>query len=128
MDIFPVKRLSRRSRPPTIPELQLDVNAQTGWPDEVHPRVVWHVNYRSDGGREHRLIHTYENLRDRSGADPSYWTAVHYRTGKVAWRQRSGYGGLFNNHHAGIALGQASGGNPTLYLGGVGGIMALRDR
>ena len=39
----------------------------------------------------------------------------------------AGYGGLFNNHYAGIALGKAPGGKPTLYLGGIGGIMALRD-
>jgi hypothetical protein len=82
----------------------------------------------SKGDSANGLIYTYENLRDRSGADPWYWTAIDYRTGKVAWRQRSGYGGLFNNHYAGIALGKGSGGKPTLYLGGVGGIMALRDR
>ena len=72
-------------------------------------------------------IYTYENLSDPSGADPWYWTAIDYRTGKIVWRQRAGYGGLFNNHYAGIALGKARGGKPTLYLGGIGGIMALRD-
>ena len=103
-------------------------------PDGSGCRKIWtNTSVRppsaiSKGDTANGLIYTYENLRDRSGADPWYWTAVDYRTGKVAWRQRSGYGGLFNNHYAGIALGQASGGKPTLYLGGVGGIMALRDR
>ena len=73
------------------------------------------------------LVYTYENLSDSSGADPWYWTAIDYRTGKIVWRQQAGYGGLFNNHYAGIALGKAPGGKPTLYLGGIGGIMALRD-
>jgi hypothetical protein len=81
----------------------------------------------SKGDTANGLIYTYENLRDPSGADPWYWTAVAYRTGKIAWRQRAGSGGVFNNHYAGIALGRAPGGKPTLYLGGVGGIMALRD-
>jgi hypothetical protein len=81
----------------------------------------------SKGDSANGLIYTYENLKDPSGADPWYWTAVSYRTGKVAWRQRAGYGGLYNNHYAGIALGKAPGGKATLYLGGIGGIMALRD-
>jgi hypothetical protein len=81
----------------------------------------------SKGDTANGLIYTYENLSDPSGADPWYWTAVDYRTGKVAWRQRAGYGGLFNNHYAGIALGRAPHGKPTLYLGGIGGLMALRD-
>jgi hypothetical protein len=82
----------------------------------------------SKGDTANGLIYTYENLSDPSGADPWYWSAIDYRTGKLAWRQRAGYGGLFNNHYAGIALGKAPGGKPTLYLGGIGGIMALRDR
>jgi hypothetical protein len=80
------------------------------------------------GDTANGLIYTYENLSDDTGADPWYWTAVNYRTGKIAWRQRAGYGGLFDNHYAGIALGKAPGAKPTLYLGGIGGIMALRDR
>ncbi|HEX3316836.1 MAG TPA: hypothetical protein VHR88_02390 [Solirubrobacteraceae bacterium] len=81
----------------------------------------------SKGDSANGLIYTYENLRDSSGADPWYWSALSYRTGKVVWRVRAGYGGLFNNHYAGIALGKAPGGPATLYLGGIGGIMALRD-
>jgi hypothetical protein len=81
----------------------------------------------SKGDSANGLIYTYENLSDPSGADPWYWTAVDYRSGKIKWRQRAGYGGLFNNHYAGIALAQPPGGKPTLYLGGIGGIMALRD-
>jgi hypothetical protein len=72
------------------------------------------------------LIYTYENATDDGGADPWNWVAVDMRTGTVRWRQRSGVGNNYNNHYAGIALGR-SGGKPTLYLGGVAGIMAVRD-
>ena len=42
--------------------------------------------------------------------------------------RRAGYGGLYNNHYSGIAVGAAThSGKTTLYLGGVGGLMALRD-
>ena len=37
----------------------------------------------------------------------------------------AGHGGLYNNHYAGIALSPS--GKPTLYLGGIGGIVALRE-
>ena len=57
------------------------------------------------GNSKSGLIYMFENLPGpQSGADPWYWTAVNVRTGKVAWRQRAGYGGLYNNHYAGLAL------------------------
>ncbi len=76
------------------------------------------------------LLYTYENARDPAvpGADPWNWAALDMRTGKVLWKRRAGYGGRYNNHYAGIALGPRPKGRGTLYLGGVGGIMALRDR
>jgi glucose dehydrogenase len=57
-----------------------------------------------------------------------FMAAVDYRSGKIVWRQRAGYGRSFDNLYAGIALGRAPGGKPTLYLGGVSGIRALQDR
>lgn len=82
------------------------------------------------GDARNGLIYTFENARDRGApkSDPWYWTALDYDTGRVAWKRIAGHGGLYNNHYAGIALGRDSQSNkPTLYLGGVGGIMALRD-
>jgi hypothetical protein len=108
---------------------RIDINARgTGcravWRNsEVRaPSVVPKGNSRTG------QVYVFENLPDPAGADPWYWTSLDFRTGKVAWRQRAGHGGLYNNHYAGIALGR----NPqtkrtTLYLGGVGGVMALRD-
>lgn len=76
------------------------------------------------------VIYSFENASDPGvpGSDPWNWAAISMRTGKTLWKQRAGYGGRFNNHYAGIALDAPPRGKPTLYLGGVGGIMALRDR
>jgi hypothetical protein len=81
----------------------------------------------SKGNSASGLLYTYENAVGSGGADPWNWVAVDMRTGAVRWRRRAGVGNNFNNHYAGIAMGRA-GGKPTLYLGGVAGIMALRDR
>ncbi len=80
------------------------------------------------GDARNGLIYTFENVSDPAGADPWYWTALDYRTGKVAFKQLAGAGGLFNNHYAGIAIGRSATGRSTAYVGGVGGLMALRDR
>jgi hypothetical protein len=82
------------------------------------------------GNSRNGLLYFYENLKDAAvpDSDPWYWTAISQRTGKVVWKQMAGYGGLYNNHYAGIALGRnPAGGKSTLYLGGIGGIMALHD-
>jgi len=99
-------------------------------------RIVWrNTTIRTPsaiakGDTVNGLIYTYEKRKDpgRPGAGVWYWTAVDYRTGKVLWRRVSGHGGLYNNHYAGIALGRdPRTGTTSLYLGGIGGIMALRD-
>jgi hypothetical protein len=77
------------------------------------------------------LVYTFENVKDPevADADPWYWTALDARTGRVVWRKLAGWGGQYNNHYAGIALGRAPRtGLVTAYVGGVGGVMALRDR
>jgi len=96
-------------------------------------RIVWRNNTVrtpsavAKGDTANGLIYTYQKVKD----GPSgvwYWTALDYRTGKVVWERVAGHGGLYNNHYAGIALGRdPRTGKTTLYLGGVGGIMALRD-
>src|SRR4051794_27759643 len=83
------------------------------------------------GNTRNGLLYFYENLKDPKvpDSDPWYWTAVDRRTGKVVWKRLAGYGGLYNNHYAGIALGRhPPGGKTTPYLGGIGGIMGPRDR
>ncbi len=81
------------------------------------------------GDAANGLIYTFENVKDSSGADPWYWSALDYRTGKSVWKRLAGAGGLFNNHYAGIALGRnPRTGKSTAYVGGIGGVMAVRDR
>lgn len=67
------------------------------------------------------LIYTYTT--DASAANPWYWTAIDFRTGRTVFRQLAGTGSYYNNNYAGIAI--SSGG--TAYLGTLGGIVALRD-
>jgi hypothetical protein len=99
-------------------------------------RIVWrNTTVRTPsavakGDTANGLIYTYQKVRDpgQPGAGVWYWTALDYRTGKVVWKHVAGHGGLYNNHYAGIALGRnPRTGKTTLYLGGVGGIAALRD-
>lgn len=79
------------------------------------------------GDTANGLIYTYVKPKDGK-AGVWYWAALSYRTGKVAWERVAGHGGLYNNHYSGIAIGRnPQTGKTTLYLGGVGGIMALRD-
>ena len=82
------------------------------------------------GDARNGLIYTFENAPDpgEPTSDPWYWSALDYDTGKVVFKQMAGHGGLYNNHYAGIAMGRdPETKRTTLYLGGVGGIMALRD-
>lgn len=99
-------------------------------------RIVWRNNTIrtpsavAKGDTANGLIYTYEKLKDpgQPAAGVWYWTALDYRTGKVVWRRVSGHGGLYNNHYSGIALARNPlTGKTSLYLGGIGGIIALRD-
>jgi hypothetical protein len=98
-------------------------------------RIVWRNNEVrtpsavTKGDTANGLIYTYEKVKDpgRPGAGVWYWAALDDRSGKIVWMRVAGHGGLYNNHYAGIALAQPPGGRPTLYLGGIGGIVALRD-
>ncbi len=67
------------------------------------------------------LIYTY--TKDPGAADPWYWTAISFRTGRTVYKQLAGTGVGYNNNYAGIALGR----NRTEYLGTIDGIIALRD-
>ena len=67
------------------------------------------------------LIYTY--TKDPDAGDPWYWTALSFRTGRVAFKRLAGTGIGFNNNYAGIALGRGG----TAYLGTLDGMIALRD-
>jgi hypothetical protein len=67
------------------------------------------------------LIYTY--TKDPGAADPWYWTAIDFRTGRTVYKQLAGTGVDYNNNYAGIALGPTG----TEYLGTIDGIIAIRD-
>ncbi len=68
------------------------------------------------------LIYTYTT--DASAANPWYWTAIDFRTGRTVFRQLAGTGFDYNNNYAGISISPSG----TAYLGVLGGIVAIRDR
>ena len=71
------------------------------------------------------LLYTFTKDPDpvNPTADAWFWTAVDFRTGRTVWKRLAGTGLGFNNHYAGIAIGP----NGTEYVGGIGGLMAVRD-
>jgi hypothetical protein len=69
------------------------------------------------------LIYTYTRDPDPSGAEPYFWTAIDFRTGKRVWKRYAGSGLPYNNNYAGLALGH----DGIAYLGVIGGILKLRD-
>jgi len=73
---------------------------------------------------ESGLVYTYTKPADPTGADPWFWTALDFRTGRRVFRRLAGTGGGFNNNYPAIILDPDDG---TAYLGTLGGITALRD-
>ena len=56
-------------------------------------------------------------------AAPDFWAAIDARTGRTAFKAYAGSGLPFNNKYAGLALAR----DGTVYLGVIGGIVALRE-
>jgi hypothetical protein len=70
------------------------------------------------------LIYTYTKPEGPdANTDPWYFTAIDFHTGKVVYQQLAGTGVFFNNHYAGAYLGP----DGTLYVGVLGGVVAMRD-
>lgn len=70
------------------------------------------------------LVYFYVKHQDPwTDVDVWYWAAVNFRTGKLVWERRSGTGPLYNNSYSGLAIGPTG----TAYLGGLGGMMAIKD-
>jgi hypothetical protein len=68
------------------------------------------------------LIYTY-TTEAQDNANPWYWTALDFRTGKVVYKTLSGTGLGYNNNYAGISISPRG----TEYLGSLGGVMSFRD-
>jgi hypothetical protein len=96
-------------------------------------RLVW-TNKRVDApsvvpklSLANGLIYTYTKESDPANptTDVWAWTALDFRNGRTVWKRIAGTGLGYNNHYAGIALGPDG---RTAYLGGIGGLMGIRDR
>jgi hypothetical protein len=85
---------------------------------ERAPSVVPKLSLRTG------LLYAYTKDPDPTNIDAWFWTALDYRTGRTVWKRLAGTGPSYNNHYAGIALGPDG---RTAYLGGIGGVMAVRD-
>jgi hypothetical protein len=69
------------------------------------------------------LVYTYTKPKGPATTDPWYFTAIDFETGETVFQQLAGTGAGFNNQYAGSYLGP----NGTLYVGVLGGIVAMRD-
>jgi hypothetical protein len=67
------------------------------------------------------LVYTYTKGPGR--ADPWYWTAIDFRTGRTVYRQLAGTGIGYNNNYAGIAIAR----DGAEYVGTLGGLVSIRD-
>ena len=69
------------------------------------------------------LIYTYTKPKGPATTDPWYFTAIDFETGETVWKELAGNGSLYNNHYAGAYIGP----DGTLYVGVLGGIVAVRN-
>lgn len=69
------------------------------------------------------LIYSYTKPQGPGTSDPWYFTAVDFRTGKVAYRVLTGTGKLYNNHYAPVYLGP----DGAAFVGVLGGIVRVSD-
>jgi hypothetical protein len=69
------------------------------------------------------LVYTYTKPLRSDGKDAWYFTALDFRTGKVAYARLAGVGFGFNNNFAPVTLGP----DGTAYVGVLGGLTLYRD-
>ena len=69
------------------------------------------------------LIYTYTKPAGPGATDAWYFTAMDFRTGKVAYQVLTGTGKLYNNHYAPVYLGP----DGAAYVGVLGGIVKVSD-
>jgi hypothetical protein len=103
---------------PGFVRVDLDANGNgchTVWTNttESAPTVVSKLDLANG------LVYTYTT---DAGGD-WYWTALDVRTGEAVYKILAGNGLGYNNNYAGISISSSG----TEYLGGLGGIFALRD-
>lgn len=112
-----------RTTKPGMARIDLDAGSPNGcrivWSNEAVsiPSVISKMSLGNG------LIYTYTKPRGPATTDAWYFTAIDFRSGQVAYKQLAGTGILYNNHYAGVSIGP----DGTLYVGALGGVVALRD-
>ena len=91
-------------------------------------RKVWHSNEIAPSvvpklSVETGLVYTYTKPRRDDGADPWYFTALDFCTGRTVYRRLAGTGLGFNNNFAPVTLGA----DGSAYVGALGGLIRLYD-
>jgi hypothetical protein len=84
--------------------------------NEIAPSVVPKMSLANG------LVYTYTKP-EGEGSDPWYLTAIDFRTGETVYKTRAGAGLGFNNNYAPVTIGP----DGTMYIGVLGGLVALRD-
>jgi hypothetical protein len=110
-----------RTTKPGIARVDVDENGdcRTVWTNETIsiPSVISKMSLANG------LIYTYTKPKGPATTDPWYFTAVDFHSGAVVYSRLAGTGVMYNNHYAGAYLGPTG----TLYVGVLGGVVAMRD-
>lgn len=110
-----------RTTKPGVARVDIDENGtcRTVWTNESIsiPSVISKMSLANG------LIYTYTKPKGPATTDPWYFTAVDFHSGEVAYSRLAGTGVLYNNHYAGAYLGP----NGMVYVGVLGGLVAMRD-
>ncbi|MEV7430861.1 hypothetical protein AB0N29_14670 [Nocardioides sp. NPDC092400] len=70
------------------------------------------------------LLYAYEKQKSWWGANAWYLVAIDVRTGRTAYRVRTGLGTLMNNHYSAVTLGP----DGAAYVATLAGMVRVRDR
>ena len=110
---------------PSVPGVtRVDVNrAGTGCRTVWSNSTVTSPNAGAVLSTANGLVYTYTRRYDANGTDVWYWTAIDFRTGKVAWERQVGTGPQFDAYWPIPQIGP----NGTLYMSAYGGVIATRD-
>ena len=84
---------------------------------EIAPSVVPKVSLGAG------LVYTYTKPEREDGADPWYFTALDYRSGRTVYKRLAGTGLGFNNNYAPVTIGP----DGSAYVGVLGGLVRLAD-
>jgi hypothetical protein len=100
-------------------DLDSDGKCHTLWTSiERVPNVVSKLSLATG------LIYTYTKDEGPSTTDAWYFSAVDFISGKTVFKQLAGTGIAYNSHYAGLYLGSSG----AIYVGVIGGIVAMRDQ